>query len=134
MKGLLGWRQVNQVALAALALWVSAVPGKAQSVSAGAGHQSSAVSQRVLPVVLARNSEAPACTSYPEWSCEPEAVGGQEAVSTTTAESGANCTSYPEWSCEPQSQSGPGRDSQGKQIERSKRGLSESSLGPDASK
>ncbi len=70
------------------------------------GHRSSATNQYSLPVALRGESEATVCASYPEWSCESQAVSGQEAASATTAETeGRACTSYPEWSCEPQTQS-----------------------------
>ena len=70
------------------------------------GHRSSATNQYSLLVALRGESEATACTSYPEWSCESQAVPGQEAVSATTAATDdPGCTSYPEWSCEPQTQS-----------------------------
>ena len=70
------------------------------------GHRSSSTNQYSFLVALGGESEATVCTSYPEWSCESQAVSGQEAVSATTAETDVpGCTSYPEWSCEPQTQS-----------------------------
>ncbi len=52
------FRNLN-LAFAALALCAFAVPGKAQG---------------------SRNStpQTPVCTSYPEWSCEPQTVSSQE--------------------------------------------------------
>src|SRR5437870_2389992 len=70
------------------------------------GRRSSETNQSSLHVALRGESEATVCTSYPEWSCESQAVSAQEAVSATTAATDVpGCTSYPEWSCEPQTQS-----------------------------
>ena len=49
----------RQLALAALAVCFMAIPGKAQDARKS-------------------ESQAPVCTSYPEWSCESQATSGQE--------------------------------------------------------
>ncbi len=90
----------SELAIAALALCFLPIPGKAQDTAKG-------------------KPEAPACTSYPEWSCEPQTTpSGRGAVSAKMPEKAAKmaedpndptCTSYPEWSCEPQASSSGGR-------------------------
>ena len=52
----------SKLALAALAVCFFAVPGKAQDT-----HES-------RPAALV-------CTSYPEWSCEPQTVSSQDGIS-----------------------------------------------------
>jgi hypothetical protein len=88
----------SQLALAALAVCFLALPGKAKDTHNG-------------------STEAPVCTSYPEWSCEPGTASARELVSAKNLEKAAtmaegmddpSCTSYPEWSCEPQTSSSGG--------------------------
>ncbi len=84
MKSLFGNKLGSKLALAALAMCFLGVPGKAQDTP------------KSRPAALV-------CTSYPEWSCEPQTIPSQEAASATTPQmDGPSCTSYPEWSCEPQ--------------------------------
>ena len=91
MKSFFGNNLGSKLALAALAVCFFAVPGKAQDT-----HKS-------RPELLV-------CTSYPEWSCEPQTMPSQKVASATTPQmDGPSCTSYPEWSCEPQTVSGQER-------------------------
>jgi len=84
MKSLFGNKLGSKLALAALAMCFFGVPGKAQDTP------------KARPAALA-------CTSYPEWSREPQTVPSNEAALVTKAETdGPSCTSYPEWSSEPQ--------------------------------
>jgi hypothetical protein len=59
MKSIWAIKSSRKLALAALALCFFAAPGKAQDTNNS-------------------RSEAPVCTSYPEWSCEPQTVSGPE--------------------------------------------------------
>ncbi len=105
MKSFLGNKLGGKLALAALAVCFFAIPGKAQDT-----HKS--------------RPEAQVCTSYPEWSCEPQAMPSQEVASAATPQiDRPSCTSYPEWSCEPETSSGQGkalarksRDSKGSKL------------------
>ena len=84
MKSFFGNNLGGKLALAALAMCFFAIPGKAQDTHKG-------------------RPEAPACTSYPEWYCEPQTMPSQKVASAATTQvDGPSCSSYPEWYCEPQ--------------------------------
>ncbi len=59
MKSIWGMKLGRKLALPALALCFFAAPGKAQDINNS-------------------RPEAPVCTSYPEWSCEPQTVSSHE--------------------------------------------------------
>ena len=91
MKSLFGNNLGGKLALAALAVCFFAIPGKAQDT-----HKS--------------RPEAPVCTSYPEWYCEPQTMPTQKVASAATPQvDGPSCTSYPEWYCEPETTPGQQR-------------------------